>query len=115
MEITLQDKQIFTDDPYDRFAKHHDVERELWEKMYHEKFRWHKFSTQELQEYFYMKTFNEISQRAVQRWILRTMAYNAVQSLLDEGVNTVDTKHFKLKEKPSDFDLRNFVEKKYGE
>ena len=89
------DAPKYNKDPYDEFAKRHDVSREVWVKMYHTGYMWRQYTLSELVEYYKILTQSKpISSKTITRWIQKTEQYNKVQKAKEKGARLVTNEFF---------------------
>lgn len=93
MILNLEESKLFTQHPDVRFAKHYKVPEGLWTEMWR-RYRILEYEIRDLQDFFYVKTANEISYHMVKTWIWRTQVYMRAHEAMKHGARAVSSEWF---------------------
>jgi hypothetical protein len=93
MIVLIQNSQLFTRNPADRFAEEYGTTPDTWDEIW----KRHKlmgYTPKELKEYFILKVGKRPNKNAIRKWILRTEIYSKTQPLIRSGVRAVRSEYF---------------------
>lgn len=93
MIILIQNSQLFTRNPADRFAEEYSTTPDVWDELW----KRHKllgYSSKELRDYFHLRVGRKPNKNAIRKWILRTEIYTKTRPLIGMGVRAVQSEFF---------------------
>lgn len=106
MIIHLNKSKLFKVEPGVRFGREYNVDHKLWNEIWKRyKFLDYPYTTQELCEYFLIRTKREIKPESIRRWILMTEIYSKAQPVMKHGAQTVVSSFFNEYESDVIFEL----------
>lgn len=85
---------LFTQDPFQRFAREYGVSPKLWEDMFNYRYQLLEYNIGDLQDMFAYKTGRNISRKSLFRWLKRTRVYFSAQRVKAMGIEEVNIDEF---------------------
>jgi hypothetical protein len=93
MIIKISQSDLFKRDPDIRFAREYGLEKGFWKELWR-RYKLLGYTSQELAEYYELKTKRTANLTSIRRWIWRTEIYSIARPAIDMGAQAVNSKLF---------------------